>query len=55
LAEILAEHAAFAAGPAEIREIALMKSTLRPEGPIYETMARLPFGGAADRPSPTGD
>ncbi|MCE5269782.1 RNA 2',3'-cyclic phosphodiesterase [bacterium] len=28
------------------REVLIIKSTLRPEGPLYETLAALPLGGA---------
>ncbi len=32
--------------PVEVREITLMRSTLRPEGPIYTPVFRVPLGGS---------
>jgi len=46
-AAALAAKADFVAGQMEAREIVLMKSELRPSGPVYTPLARFALGAAA--------
>lgn len=49
LQEALLAHRAFAAGGFEVTELTLYKSDLRPTGPIYEPLFRVPLGIGAGR------
>jgi 2'-5' RNA ligase len=43
LGAALQELASLDLGPVEVRELVLMRSHLRPEGPVYEAVARFPL------------
>ncbi|HRU07156.1 MAG TPA: RNA 2',3'-cyclic phosphodiesterase [Candidatus Brocadiia bacterium] len=50
IAAALAAQAGFVAGAMEAREIVLMKSDLRPAGPVYTPLARFALGGQSGGP-----
>jgi 2'-5' RNA ligase len=47
LAAAIARHAAWQAGGADVREVLVLSSELRPEGPVYTALSRAPLGGPA--------